>query len=64
MSGAAPHREKTSNLFRTVEQALARTLPRCTAVTVPGADHANLVHPTPALLDALRAFFAAHLDAA
>jgi pimeloyl-ACP methyl ester carboxylesterase len=56
--------EKTSNLFKTVERALAGALPRCTAVTVPGVDHANIVHPTPALLDALRAFFAAHLDAA
>lgn len=55
--------EKTSNLFRTVERALAAALPRCTAVTVPGQDHANIVHPTPALRDALRAFFAAHLDA-
>ena len=56
--------EKTSNLFKTVERALAGSLPRCTAVTVPGVDHANIVHPTPALLEALRAFFAAHLDAA
>ncbi len=56
--------EKTSNLFKTVERGLAGALPRCTAVTVPGVDHANLVHPTPALLEALRAFFAAHLDAA
>ncbi len=56
--------EKTSNLFKTVERALASALPRCTPVTVPGVDHANIVHPTPALLEALRAFFAAHLDAA
>jgi pimeloyl-ACP methyl ester carboxylesterase len=56
--------ERTSNLFMTVERALAGALPRCTAVTVPAVDHANIVHPTPPLLDALRAFFAAHLDAA
>ena len=56
--------EKTSNLFKTVERALARALPHCTAVTLPGADHANVVHPAPALLHALRAFFADHLDAA
>jgi pimeloyl-ACP methyl ester carboxylesterase len=56
--------ERTSNLFRSVERALAGALPRFTAVTLPGVDHANVVHPTPALLEALRAFFAAHLDAA
>ena len=56
--------ERTSNLFKTVERALAGTLPRCTAITVPAVDHANIVHPTPALREALRAFFAAHLDAA
>lgn len=55
--------EKTSNLFKTVARALARSLPRCTAVTVPGADHANVVHPTPALREALHAFFAAHPEA-
>lgn len=56
--------EKTSNLFQTVRDALARAIPRCTAVTIPRADHANIVHPTPTLLEALRGFFAEHLDAA
>ena len=56
--------ERTSNLFRTVEWALVKALPLCTAVTIPRADHANIVHPTPALLNALRTFFAAHLDIA
>jgi pimeloyl-ACP methyl ester carboxylesterase len=54
--------ERTSNLFKTVEQALSKSLTRCTAVTIPRADHANIVHPTPALLDALRVFFSTHLD--
>lgn len=56
--------EKTSVFFKTVEQALVRAIPHCTAVPVPRADHANIVHPTPTLLDALRTFFADHLDAA
>jgi pimeloyl-ACP methyl ester carboxylesterase len=56
--------EKTSNLFKTVERVLAREIPQCTSVIVPRQDHANIVHPIPPLLEALRAFFAAHLDAA
>lgn len=56
--------EKTTAFFKTVAEALAREIPHLTSVTVPGADHANIVHPTPALLETLRAFFAAHLDAA
>jgi len=47
-----------------VERALGREIPNCTSVIVPGQDHANIVHPTPPLLKTLRAFFAAHLDAA
>ena len=56
--------EKTSALFKDVAAALAREIPRVTAVIIAGQDHANIVHPTPALLDALNSFFAAHLDAA
>ncbi len=56
--------EKTSVFFRSVERALVKAIPRCTSVTIPRQDHANIVHPTSALLEALRAFFAAHLDAA
>jgi len=56
--------EKTSALFKDVAAALAREIPQLAAVTVPGQDHANIIHPTPPLLDALQAFFAAHLDVA
>ena len=56
--------EKTSALFKDVAAALAREIPQLAGVIVPGQDHANIVHPTPALLDALQAFFAAHLDVA
>jgi pimeloyl-ACP methyl ester carboxylesterase len=56
--------EKTSVFFKSVERALAQAISRCTSVIIPRQDHANIVHPTPPLLEALRAFFAAHLDAA